>query len=126
MAENAELPVHVTTAGEPISIAPEQSVSIPGPIAELGPLSVVVMSCVAEMAYVPTTVPPPHVVDHCPLLKIMVPLASGTTQSQWPFMLIDAENVKLTEQSAITAPVVYVVPLHDPTGHVPPTVESVT
>ena len=31
-------------------------------------------------------------------------------------------NVKLTEQAAVTAPVVYVVPLHDPAEHVPPIV----
>jgi hypothetical protein len=32
-------------------------------------------------------------------------------------------NEKLTEQAAVTAPVVYVVPLHKPVAHVPPTVE---
>jgi hypothetical protein len=34
-------------------------------------------------------------------------------------------NVKLTEQPAVIAPVVYVVPLNEPAGHVPPTVELV-
>jgi hypothetical protein len=31
-------------------------------------------------------------------------------------------NEKLTEQSAVTAPVVYIVPFHEPAEHVPPTV----
>jgi hypothetical protein len=30
-------------------------------------------------------------------------------------------NVKLTEHSTVTAPVVYIVPLHEPVAHVPPT-----
>ncbi len=35
---------------------------------------------------------------------------------------VAALNEKLTEQAPVTAPVVYVVPLHDPVAHVPPTV----
>jgi hypothetical protein len=34
-------------------------------------------------------------------------------------------NEKLTEHAPVTAPVVYVVPTHDPATHVPPTAVSV-
>jgi hypothetical protein len=34
-------------------------------------------------------------------------------------------NEKLTEHAAVTEPVVYIVPFHEPAPHVPPTAVSV-